>query len=424
MAKIKAFQALRPNEKIADRVAALPYDVCSRSEAKKEIQREPLSFLKIDRAETQFEDTVDMYAKEVYQRAHDSLWDMVSGGSFIKDDKKCLYLYELTMNGRIQTGLVACSSVEDYLNDVIKKHENTLDSKLQDRIRHVDVCNAQTGPIFLAYRKNPKIAEYLIEAKENAPIFDFVSSDGIGHRGWKIEADEQIQKITEAFDGIDHTYIADGHHRAESAVRVSLKRKAEWDKKAEDKADEKLERESDYFLSVLFSEEELYIMDYNRIVKDLNGLTEAAFLSVVANICDITLEATYQNLECEGHPAEKGHMRMYLAGRWYDLSIKEEYRSNDPVDGLDVSILQNEILQPILGIENPKTDSRIQFVGGIRGLKEIERRADAVGGVAFVMYPTAMQELFQVADAGKLMPPKSTWFEPKLRSGLFIHVLD
>lgn len=420
MARIKAFRALRPNENIAENVAALPYDVYNRQEAKAEVEREPLSFLKIDRAETQFADDIDTYAPEVYQKAHDILWEMVADGSFLKEEKPCFYIYELIMDGRSQTGLVACSAVDDYLNGIIKKHENTLESKLVDRICHVDACNAQTGPIFLAYRQNQTIADCLKEVKKKAPIFDFTAPDGIIHRGWRIDEEEKIHLITDAFAKIPETYIADGHHRTESAVQVSLKRR----EAAKVSGITEKECEYDYFLSVLFAEDELQIMDYNRVVEDLNGLTEEQFLEAVNKVCKTTLMETYVNLEQDGHPKRKGNMRMYLNGSWYDLEIREKFRSDDPVEGLDVFILQHQILDPILGIKNPKTDMRIKFVGGIRGLEELVKMTDTCKGVAFAMNPTSMQELFEVADAGLLMPPKSTWFEPKLRSGLFIHALD
>lgn len=416
MATIKAFYGIRPRKDLTEHIAALPYDVYSSKEARKEVERESFSFLKIDRAETQFEEGTDIYAPEVYQKAHDTLWNMVEEGMLIKEDRPCLYLYELTMNGRAQTGLVACASVDDYLNGVICKHENTREEKEQDRIRHVDVCNAQTGPIFLAYRRNETIRGYVEKAKQEPPVFDFTSPDGIRHRGWKIEENCMIENICQAFASVPRIYIADGHHRAASAVKVSLKRRLQ----AEKNGSVQELREYDYFLSVLFPEEELQIMDYNRVVTDLNGMKPEELLEKIETVCSI------EKLKGEaipGTPSEKGILRMYLDGSWYTLVIREEYRSADPVDGLDVSILQNRILEPFLGIRDPKTDQRIRFVGGIRGKEELKKMADAYQGVAFAMYPTSMTELFAVADAGKLMPPKSTWFEPKLRSGLFIHEL-
>ena len=341
---------------------------------------------------------------------------MIEHGEFQKDAQDSFYVYELTMKGRKQTGLVALASVDDYLNGVIMKHENTRVDKELDRIRHVDICNAQTGPIFLAYRKNETIKKIIVAAKQKEPIFDFTASDGISHRGWMISSPEDVEEIQKAFSVISHIYIADGHHRAASAVKVSLKRREEA-KKQGCQTDQW--HEYDSFLSVLFAEEELYIMDYNRVVKDLNGRSEEEFLEELSKVCEIKRMGDHR----EYHPAFKGNMGMYLAGNWYHLTFRQDVLSDDPVDGLDVSILQNTILSPILGIGDPKMDQRIAFVGGIRGLKELEAMVDECSGVAFAMYPTSMNELFAVADAGRLMPPKSTWFEPKLRSGLFIHTL-
>lgn len=426
MARIKPFQGICPKSGLADQIAALPYDVYSRAEAKAEVADKPLSFLRIDRAETQFGDEVDTYAPQVYQKARDLLWRMAADGYLQKDEKPCYYIYELTMDGRVQTGLVACASVDDYLSGVIAKHENTRADKEEDRVRHVDACDAQTGPIFLAYRRNEKMHACLEAGKKSEPMFDFVSGDGIRHRGWRIADGELIREITDVFAGIPRVYIADGHHRAASAVRVSLRRR--------EAAGASGEGEYDYFLSVLFADDELRIMDYNRVVSDLNGRTPEEFLEEIERVCHVR-ENTRTEHTCEGgacrfeqvnlpfRPIKKGQVGMYLRGAWYELTFREEFCTDHPVDGLDVSILQREVLRPLLGIQDPKTDQRISFVGGIRGLEELERRADACGGVAFAMYPTSMEELFAVADHRLLMPPKSTWFEPKLRSGLFIHAL-
>ena len=413
MANIYTFRAVRPKDSLTERFAALPYDVYDEKEARLEVQREPQSFLRIDRAETQFEEPIDIYSDMVYQRAHDTLWGLVEQKKLIQDAQEAYYVYELTMNGRVQTGLVACADVDDYLNGVIKKHENTREEKELDRIRHVDVCDAQTGPIFLTYRYDPVIGETLKKAKESDSIFDFVSPDGIRHRGWMINDKTEIAKIRDAFQKISQIYIADGHHRAASAVKVSLKRR----KKRTEHGEHNTCNESDHFLSVLFAENELCIMDYNRVISDLNGYTKEEFQERVKEVYQISEVPEGQ----QAHPSQKGMLGMYLDGRWYELHIRETYCSQDPVLGLDVSSLQQYVLDPILGIQDPKTDKRISFVGGIRGLEELEQQTDRCGGVAFAMYPTSMEELFAVADAGRLMPPKSTWFEPKLRSGLFIH---
>ena len=412
MAVIRPFYAIRPTKDKASKIAALPYDVYNRQEAKEEVSKNPESFLRIDRAETQFEDNVDTYAPEVYQRAHDLLWDMVREGSFIKEEKACYYIYELTMGGRTQTGITACASIDDYEQGIIKKHENTRAEKEQDRICHVDVCNAQTGPIFLAYRSNPTINAVVDVVKQEEPLYDFVSEDEIRHRVWAISKEAQIGAVEAAFGSIGEIYIADGHHRAASAVRVGQKRRKEH-------PDYNGTEEFNYFLSVLFPDEQLMIMDYNRVVKDLNGMSESAFLEKVSEIFEVEVLGTEAV-----KPTKKGCFCMYLAGKWYLCSIAAEDIPGHPVEGLDVSILQEQLLKPVLGISDPKTDSRIDFVGGIRGLEELEKRCNTDCAVAFAMFPTSIQELFAVADAGLLMPPKSTWFEPKLRSGIFIHALD
>lgn len=410
MAKIKPFMAVRPDEKVAGRVAALPYDVYNRQEAKEAVKDNPLSFLRIDRAETQFPDSVDTYAPEVYAKAKEIFEGMVADGTFITDNDRCYYIYQLIMDGRKQTGIVACASIDDYINNVIKKHENTREEKEQDRIRHIDTLSAQTGPIFLAYRSQKCINNVVSRiVSEDRPVYNFTAEDGIGHIVWKVSDECDITAIQNAFAAISDIYIADGHHRAASAVKAGLKRREEC-------PDYNGTEEFNYFLSVLFPDESLVIMDYNRSVKDLNGLSKEGFLEKVKE--NFNLE------EANGaiYPSKKGEVSMYLDKKWYILSAKEElFKDKDAVASLDVSILQDYLLGPVLGIKDPRTDSRIDFIGGIRGLKELERRADSDMEVSFAMYPVQVKELFDVADAGLLMPPKSTWFEPKLRSGLFIH---
>ncbi len=412
MADIKPFRAIRPKEGLESRIAALPYDVYNRAEAKAETERESLSFLKIDRAETQFADSVDTYADIVYKRAHDTFWEMFEQGQFIREETECYYLYELTMNGRSQTGIVACASIDDYVDHVIKKHENTRADKEEDRIRHVDALSAQTGPIFLAYRSRKDIDDLVLKIKQEKAVYDFSSEDGIRHTVWIISKPDEITVLRSAFANMNEIYIADGHHRCASAVKVGLKRRAE---KAEVTGNE----EFNYFLSVLFPDKQLMIMDYNRVIKDLNGYSPEQILKELEK---------KGRLHCVGNsmfkPEKKGEVGIYLAENWYSFSFGEEFLSSDPVDGLDVSLLQKHVLEPLFGIADPKTDKRIDFVGGIRGLGELERRVHLDSQIAFAMYPTGIGELFSVADAGKLMPPKSTWFEPKLRSGLFIHEID
>ncbi len=417
MATIKPFQAYRPRKGMEEKIAALPYDVYNREESCAVVAANPESFLAIDRAETQFGPEVDTYADCVYEKARTMLEERIADGRFIQDETPCYYLYEEVMDGRAQTGIVACASIDDYANNIIKKHENTRADKEQDRIRHVDTCNMQTGPIFLAYRGNEVLKEITKKTKETAPVYDFVSEDGIGHKVWVIADAQDVADIQAAFAQIPAVYIADGHHRCASAVKVGMKRRAENPAYTG-------EEEFNFFLSVLFPDEELHILDYNRFVKDLNGMSKERFLDRITVCFDVKCVG-----KKEVSPAKKGQFGMFLDGKWYVLEAKAEVLSKDAVEGLDVSILQNHLLAPILGIGDPKTDKRIDFIGGIRGLKELERRVkeeDAKSGansVAFSMYPTAIAELFAVADADRLMPPKSTWFEPKLRSGLFLHSL-
>lgn len=411
---MKPFIGIRPNRGKAADIAALPYDVYNREEATREVEGKPDTFLRIDRAETNFPISVGMYEDKVYQKAHDLLWEKVEEGAYIREEKKCYYIYELTMNGRVQTGLVACASIDDYQNNVIKKHENTREEKELDRINHVDICSAQTGPIFLAYRSNEQVNAIVNAVKEKEAEYDFTSDDGIRHRVFVISDDAQIATLEQTFAGIGEIYIADGHHRAASAVKVGLKRRASH-------PDYTGKEEFNYFLSVLFPDEELMIMDYNRVIKDMNGYSFKGFYNEVKNRFDV-IEITNQE---EKRPQEKGHFTMYMEGHWFDCAIRaEDVPTDDPVKALDVSILQDKLLHPVLGIVDPKTDGRIDFVGGIRGMDELVRRCDEDCAVAFAMYPTSIQELFAVADAGLLMPPKSTWFEPKLRSGLFIHEIE
>ena len=409
MSDIRPFCAVRPNETFASKIAALPYDVYTRKEAKKEVEKNPLSFLKIDRPETMFPDEMDMYAPKVYQKARKVLEEMIEKGEFIQDETPCYYLYELTRNGHRQTGIVACASLDDYFNGTIKKNENTREEKEQDRIRHVDTLDTQTGPIFLAYRLDAVLKEIIEETKRKTPVYDFISEDKITHRVWVIDESEMMERIQQCFVKINKIYIADGHHRAASAIKVGCKRRKEHPGYTG-------EEEFNYFLCTLFAEEELEILDYNRVVKDLNGLSEIEFLEKIKESFEVE-EAE----ESPYAPKQKKEFGMYLGKKWYKLQIKKEQVSDDVVESLDVSILQNKLLKPILGIKEPGKDNRIIFVGGIRGLKELEHCVENGFQVAFSMYPTSMQELFSVADAGRLMPPKSTWFEPKLRSGLFLH---
>lgn len=407
MADIRPFCAIRPAKGMEEKIAALPYDVYSSKEAREAVKDRPDSFLRIDRPEINFESGQDMYAPEVYQYAHDRLLDMEKRGKFIRDKKPCYYIYRLIMEDRKQTGFVACASIWDYEAQIIKKHENTRAEKEQDRIRHVTACDAQTGPIFLAYRNTDALQKIMDRYTDGIPEYSFTAEDGITHMGWIVENEDDITFIRKAFADMDAIYIADGHHRCASAVKVG------FDKSGRNPNHNGTE-EYNYFLSVLFPEDSLKIYDYNRVVKDLNGMSTDEFLERLQSVFDV------RETSHAVRPVERGTFGCYLDHKWYKLRYKGR-RSKDPVEGLDVTILQKECLAPILGIGDPKTDKRIDFVGGIRGLSELERRVNAGDAVAFSMYPTDIKELFAVADAGLLMPPKSTWFEPKLRSGLYIH---
>ena len=427
MAILKPFRSIRPRADIADRISALPYDVYTSAEARAEIRKEPLSFLKIDRPETNFPEGTDMYSPEVYERAASVFKSMERDGSFIQDEKDMFYLYELSMDGRSQTGIVGLSAVSDFESGVIKRHEATRDEKEQDRVRHIEALDAQTGPIFLAYKAGNELAdepgedtsgiaeieEITSTVKRKAPVYDFRSPDGVTHRVFLVDEDRNIRRIAQAFSKLQNFYICDGHHRMSSAVKVAEKRRLEQGSASTGN------EEFEFILSVVFPSSELKIFDYNRVVKDLNSLSEDRFLDRIRK--KFSVERIGRK---SFRPLEKGHFGMYVSGNWYHLAAGENIFSEDAVSGLDASILQNEILAPILNIEDPKKDPRIGFVGGIKGAGAIERLVNSREYEAgFTLYPTSFKELFSVSDSGLLMPPKSTWFEPKLRSGLFIHRL-
>ena len=425
MAEVRPFRAWRPAQGLAERIAALPYDVVNGKEAREETRREPFSFLAVDRPETQFEEeNMDVTEDRVYERAGTLLRQWMKEGSLQQEAEPCYYIYELEWQGRVQTGIAACVSVDDYLNGVIRRHENTRSDKEEDRTRHVRACEAQTGPVFLAYRAAKAVTTVTERCRREACLYDFASPDGISHRVWRIGRKEDIRAVHEAFEKVERLYIADGHHRCASAVRVAQ----ECRRRCPDYTGEE---PFNFILSVLFPDDQLTILEYNRVIRDLNGLTPQEFLRKIEEIFEITPE------EGPYRPERKGRFGLYLQKKWYRLvrkpEIGEQYgkagtagdslRKPDPVRELDVAVLQRMILEPVLGITDPRTDERIDFVGGIRGLKELERRCEQDCAAAFSLYPTSIGELFSVADAGLLMPPKSTWFEPKLRSGLFIHSL-
>ena len=412
MATIRPFMAIRPAANYAKDVAALPYDVMNSEEAREMVQEKPWSFLHVDKAEVDLPVGTDIYSDAVYQKAKENLENMIGHGVMGQDLLPNLYIYRLTMNGKSQTGLVCCTSVDEYMNGTIKKHELTRADKEADRIRHVDTLNANTGPIFLAYKKNPD-AKAIIDGWTAAakPEYDFVAEDGIRHTVWVIDSDTEIGMLVDSFKNVENLYIADGHHRNASAVKVALKRR-------EEKPDYTGDEEFNYYLSVLFAAEDLYIMDYNRVVKDLNGYDTVSFLEEIQKKFDVV---PYEG-EGQYRPEALHTFGMYLDGNWFKLTAKEAIITDDAVLGLDVSILQKELLEPVLAIGDPRTDKRIDFVGGLRGLDELKRRVDSGEmRMALALYPVTMQQLMNIADAGKIMPPKATWFEPKLRSGLFVH---
>ena len=413
MATIKPFRAFRPTSALAERVAALPYDVMNSQEAREQAKDNPYSFLHVDKAEIDLAPDVDLYDAAVYQKANENLQRMIAEGTYVQDDTPCLYIYEQTFRQKTQTGLVGCAAVDEYQNNTIQKHELTRADKEADRIRHVDTLNANTGPIFLTYRKNVEISA-ILDAYKTAeqPVYDFVSDD-VRQRVWVLADAKLISKLTALFETVPKLYIADGHHRAASAVRVAEKRRAampNYDKNAE----------FNFFLAVYFPAEELTILDYNRLVMDLNGKTKATFLDDLAK--KFVIEPQGKTAYA---PKTRHTFGLYLEKNWYALTLRHGLvDEEDPVASLDASVLQTLVLTPLLSIGDPRTDARIDFVGGIRGLKELERRVDSGEmTLAFSMCPVSTDELMAIADAGKIMPPKSTWFEPKLLSGLFVHFL-
>lgn len=414
MVKIRGFKALRPRRDLAEKIASLPYDVMSSEEARKMIKNNPYSFLHVDKAEIDLDENIYKYDKVVYEKAKENLNNMINKGYLIEDSKNCMYIYKQTMDERSQTGLVVCCSIDDYINNNIKKHEHTRYSKEEDRINHVNYCEAQTGPIFLTYEAKEQleeIEEIINKQCKNEPIYNFITDDKVHHEIWIIDNYVTIKELINKFTEVENLYIADGHHRAASAVYVGEKRRERSKNYSGDE-------EFNYFLGVIFPHSQLNIIDYNRVIKGLNGLTKEEFL-------DKLEEGFYVKKMDYGNkykPKERNCFGMYLNNEWYELKCKCDILYDlNVIELLDVSILQNNILSPILGITNPREDNRIDFVGGIRGLDELERRVSNDMTVAFTLYPTSITEIINIADKGNIMPPKSTWFEPKLRSGLFIH---
>jgi uncharacterized protein (DUF1015 family) len=408
MSSIQPFAALRPEAQLAKQVASKPYDVLNSAEAKIEAQGNPLSFLHITKSEISLPDDVDIHSQEVYNKAKENLDAFVSRNILFKENKACYYIYKLVMNGRSQTGLVAASSIADYENNLIKKHEFTRPEKEKDRIEHMATIGAQTGNVFLAYKDVDAINQLINNWKnDKSPVYDFVADDGIQHTIWIVNEDDAIADITNLFaTQVPCTYIADGHHRAASAAKVKNTLGANASQNAQ------------YFLTTLFPASELAILDYNRVIKDLNNHTPEALLAALNNQFTVTKSADAVK------PTQLHQFGMYLNGQWYNLVSKEGTYTNSPIGVLDVTILSDNILAPIFNITDQRTDKRIDFVGGIRGLGELEKRVNSGEmAIAFSLYPVSLQQLFDIADSGNVMPPKSTWFEPKLRDGLLTNVI-
>ncbi len=413
MTTIKPFKAIRPTVELASKVAALPYDVMTSEEAREVVKGNPYSFLHVDKAEIDLDPAMNPYDSQVYEKARSNLLEMIENGILIPDSKDCFYIYRLTMCGRSQTGIVACSSIDDYLENRIKKHELTRADKEQDRIQHIEHCQAQTGPIFLCYRYQEAIATLMSDWMSNHDtVYDFVAEDDVAHAVWEIDDQITIDLIVDLFAKVNCLYIADGHHRSASAVKAGLKKREQLPSYSGDEP-------FNYFLSVIFADKELAIMDYNRVVKDLNGLSVDELLARIGKKFLVTSAS-----DSEGYkPSAPYHYGMYVAGSWFELIAKDEcVQGKNLIESLDVSILQNEILEPILGIHDVRTDKRIDFVGGIRGVAELAKRVDSGEmQIAFSLYPVSVAQLMDIADGDQIMPPKSTWFEPKLRSGLFVN---
>lgn len=406
MVDVQPFRAIRPKEQLASQVACLPYDVIDTNEARVESQDNPYSYYHIDRSEIAFDDDFNPYDSKVYELANQTLQQFLQKGWLKKEDKPCFYLYELTMDGRKQTGIAASTSIDDYVNDQIKKHEFTRPAKEQDRINHIKACDANTSPIFLSYRQ-PQAMQHLVEEwkAKHAVVYDFTKYHGVTHRLWVVDDEATVAQMVALFAQVPALYIADGHHRAASAVKVGLEKRAQGQASAE----------SDYFLSIIFPEQELKILEYNRVI---NVTPPADFLDRLAKI--FTIQPT-----SETKSQQKGEFKLYFQNQWYTLTLDESLRPMDAVEGLDVAVLQKYVIEDIFGIMDVRTDARIDFVGGIRGSEELARLVDSGDfQVAFALYPTSMQDLLAVADDNQIMPPKSTWFEPKLLSGLLLHDLE
>lgn len=412
MAIIKPFRALRPTPALADKIADLPYDVMNSAEARVMVADNPYSFLRIDRGEINFPEPVDPYQPQVYQKAHSILKQMIEQGHYQADSSECLYIYRQIMGGRSQTGLVCTTSVDDYINDVIKKHEHTHPDKEIDRAAHIEAVGAHTGPILQTFPDHEAITSIIENwASAHQPVYQFTAYN-VEQICWVIDDKEVIAELQSLFASVPHIYIADGHHRSAAALRVALKKRRE-------NPDFDGTEEFNYFLSVLFPASQLKIMAYNRVVREIGSLSDQEFLARIQE--RFLLVPAPASPYAPDAPHQFG---MYFRGKWYKLTAKAEFvNEQDPVNSLDAAVLQNNLLSPVLGITDPRTDQRMEFIGGIRGLDELERRVNQDMQIAFSLFPTSVTDVMRVADAGMVMPPKSTWFEPKLLSGLFIHLI-
>jgi uncharacterized protein (DUF1015 family) len=412
MPLIQPFRGLRPVIEHAGDVVAPPYDVLNTAEARERVKGHPLSFLHISKPEIDLAEGTDPYAAEVYKKGAENLQKLVADKILVRDDKPYYYVYRLIMGEHQQTGLVVSASVADYDTNRIRKHEYTRPDKEDDRVRQIDALNAQTGPVFLTYRNNNIVEAITTKVSKTTPTYDLTADDGVKHTIWLVSDDEDINILTATFDAMECLYIADGHHRSASASRIAAERN-KGNKKTGNAA-------HDYFLSVIFPDNQMQILDYNRVIKDLNGLSEDELLTKIQDRFELeALNTLYK-------PQKRTEFSMYLKGQWYKLQIKADLiPKDDPVASLDISLLQNNLIEPLLGVSDPRRDKRIDFVGGIRGLEELEKRVNSGEmQVAFAIYPTSLSQLMDVADANEVMPPKSTWFEPKLADGLVSHVLD
>jgi len=412
MPDIRPFKGLRPDQKYAEEVAAPPYDVLNSQEARELAKDNPYSFLHVSKPEIDLPEGIDQYDERVYEKGVENFKKLMAEKVLIQDEEPCFYIYRQVMGDHEQSGIVAAASVENYNNGIIKIHEHTREDKEQDRAKHVDMLSANTGPVFLTYHAKKSIDALVEKIQKNAPLYDFTSSDGIKHTVWKVDDKDVIKKIIHEFGALDYLYVSDGHHRSAAASRVQKIRK-------EQNPDHTGNEEYNYFLTVIFPDDQMYIMDYNRVVKDLNGLSDDKFLKKISEKFEIEKQPVRYK------PEMKHTFGMYIDGVWYKLTAKPGiFNMDDPVESLDVSILHKNIMEPLLGILNPRKDKRIDFVGGIRGLGELEKLVNSGKfKVAFAFYPTSIDDLMKVADSDNVMPPKSTWFEPKLRSGLITHLI-